>query len=1641
MINNRLLGFIDRDSRPRYQKAGSHRYAKNMVRSTELQDSGGMTNELSTKFCAKVPGAVVVGYHRLEERNQTLFFHIENGSAISIFDHKTNKVTPVVKDTDFGCEWKFKPCQWLGFGHSLSKTIAPCNELILYFSSDDIYYKVNIDEMLDPKRKEAIKKLDKPCEYFELIKCVSAPRGKGRSLRAGGRDLPPGQYYYSARLYDESGNKSNWSPIEGPLFIGSKYNKFTDTSRESIRLEYRNLNKEYSRIEIAIIPPIGSQEQDVAWVIYDGSYSTNGAEVTYYSSSQHFKAVPIAELLVKDIKFLRGAKMAQDEGKLHLFQTRQEFNPDLQQHYNKAQVYIDAYLVPADKAHLFPSLPHDEVIAVGVQPVYCDQTVPPTFHVPGRDGGSNPFTCACDDLPPGHTGNNASLVKNHLPDLQWNGEEWCFNSGRQLTENELNAEGGTLPQCGTGEQAIEPRSSDDDNNCVSGVTDRNAVQDKIDATKTDNDDLDSCLDCASQDVKDDLDQTQGFLTEKLEHITDLFRTDEDVADNCTIGDHTTIREAAKTLYNEGIKDAEKDEEIKYRTSLEKSGGKSITGLNTSRTTVRGDDCVIEDIQPILWQTWLPASWESEIEYPKTTNCEGEYHYRELAGQRIRHIKTMGPHQVPFAITAQTGVENRHDPSNVPGKDTYVVKLGLRVENVYIPSYDAGEIPKPLDQNTPYRIVIGKPDAHNKSTLMWGYATHTYKGIIGGKEFAVPRAGVNAYPACDQSIDNDGSHLGEDWTEAIYNIHSPNALLEGGDVSGDYIQVYGRLHGKGWVYGQYGKDKGVKDEDNPKDRRGMRGAVNLNNFDAYDTPFQTCIKGIEFAEFNTSLQNPDGIDYPLLNKHREASLYVQTEEAFPTIGTDNKDHSCNGGGLDHEYPTDGEAWLVAVKRINKQQYGSLESLQYIDIGLKGRKDQTTVFGLVGTVYVQKWSHKRTNFFSDKVGNILNKDLIQYGVAASDFLGPAGIDGRDRGVCDPPNRRGYRMKDFMGFWNGNTLPENGDKKDPKNMANMHPTKFANELNTVWAADTDLFFPRTFTCLNHLYIESDINLHFRSTGLPATREIFYEELQGVDLDSSIHSVEPSDAWLDDFHSEQLQASKKQANRKIMIRVFLTLIVPALFGWTVASIDTPLQAGFAMFSSPFVVSLWLLCVYNIFSPKKIDKFLGIPECKTDDEGAQDEDNLRGLKDNWFDYNYGYSSINDLNVFLSMPFIYNTCKCTKYSNIIYSSNRQIHTSPWDAYSNFQALSFTGIPADTGLLQHIVVVGNRVMAITTDSLFLLQQKGVSIATSMGEQLLGSSAFLEQPVKIADIGTEDPNSLIPLPNGFLMWDRESRSFVLYNGQYQKLNDTDCGLYEYMKDYTPFCSEGECTDQLTPTSTHYAFGIDPELRKYVITKHDSNPWTWSYGLDTNKFISEHTYVPDFYFWDRFKLYGVKDGNIYRFNEEGSYGTYFGEKAESEIEVVATPNLEKDMTAFMYKDTELDTEVNEIVDGSKPTLFDRKSTFNTVTIYNDIQTTGELPIVFKESSETQRKPEIVLGRSSETLNWTFNRVRSNEIDRDVPIIKYSECNGIPAHNDENADGKNQANTAKYVKSRYLIYRFKYDNKDQIIFHGLLTRTDKDG
>ncbi len=1252
------------------------------------------------------------------------------------------------------------------------------------------------------------------------------------------------------------------------------------------------------------------------------------------------------------------------------------------------------------------------------------------------------------------------MIKKYV-NFTGKGNDWCFTSAQTTTINE-GYNPASMCAVVSEEQPIVPRSSESAD-CNSDGKYRDEMDKEVSMFKTTNDSMDPCLDCAPEDTRTDLDHIENTGVRTFEKITDLFRTDKEVMDDCSIGKHKTIPQSVSDGYVKAIKNAEKDEEVQYRTVIEKKDGTDLVLTPVSggssagasgggggaagvmvRETVKGTDCSTELVKPILIAEYEPASWESAIPYPKTKDCDDEYFHEERAGKPTLHVKMPSADICPLFITAQSGVESRFDPSNIPGKrDTYAILLGIRLTGIYIPTDD--ELPKPLDKNEPYIVGIVPPQDHNKSVLYSGYFTHTFEGKVGGKTFAFPRHAANAFPAVDRNIDDNGSRLGKDWDLPLYNFHSPDIIGGGSFVYGDYIKIDGFLSGIGQVYDVKAKGKRVKENENREDRLGSRGALNLTTF----TPnnFYTCLKGAEVAEHNSMLQNPAGVSKPLMNKNRESSIFLETAEALPTLPGGNKDRSFTGGGLDHEYMTTGQVWYGSIKRFNAEQYGNVESLQYANLGLIGRPGQTSVEGLVGTCFIQKWSDKRTSYISDKSGNYLNQDLEgQFPrISQEDYLGP--WQARKRGVPDPPNRRGYRMEEFLGFWNSQKLPENGDKRDPKNMANLHPTFSAQEIAAFDKAQTDLYYWRTHTHLNHLWVSTNVNLYYRTTNEPETREVFAERLHGLELDSSITGVDPGDAWLNDYHCQHLQPSDKQQGLKIQIRTFLGIIMPFLLLGGFAGIEAPLEATATTVAAPGLLFLWMLATFNIFTPKKIDKFKGIPRAKMDSEGGQESGVTRGLKDNWGAYNWGFSALNDLNVFLGQPHPYNTCKCVGYSNDIRSSSKQLHSSPHDAWSNFQALSLMSLDGSSGALQLVVPWDNRVIAHTTDGVFPLQQKNLSIPTSAGAQLLGSSKYMENPPKMREgafegyAGTEDPHAGILCELGYFSIDYEGRDINHMSGDgFKPVNDEKCGIYHHIRNNFTFCSEGSCRDQMTVDGVHYALGYDPQRKLLLVTKHDAQPWTWSFDLRDGKAVSQHDYIPEFYFWDRNTLFAVVGGKIYSFNEPGSYGNFFGKDYPVSVEVVART---ADSVPFTYQDSIMDTEV------SVGDLLNREATFTEVTVYNDRQINGKLQFEHKNKNDKkaaiQRKITIPIDRDVLSL-WSFNKIKANEASYEMSVMDSKPCGQPPEVNESNVTfAKNHTKTVT-VLSKYLIFKFDFfgqSNKikaseSELIFNKLYTSVD---
>ena len=195
---------MSRDSLRSMQPSNTWRLALNAVHKDRESRAYGLVNEEGNELCQEF-GGNIVGSSYIDERNQTLIF--TDNDELWLLDHKKKSKKFVMSAGEFGCKWDLGNCE---HHYAEFKVDQPCNELTAYFSSKCTYYKVNIDEMCDDKRKQAIKSCFKSeeeaeacqysCDYFRLFKCVCTPKIVAKPSTRGGHGMLAGAYQFAVQL-------------------------------------------------------------------------------------------------------------------------------------------------------------------------------------------------------------------------------------------------------------------------------------------------------------------------------------------------------------------------------------------------------------------------------------------------------------------------------------------------------------------------------------------------------------------------------------------------------------------------------------------------------------------------------------------------------------------------------------------------------------------------------------------------------------------------------------------------------------------------------------------------------------------------------------------------------------------------------------------------------------------------------------------------------------------------------------------------------------------------------------------------------------------------------------------------------------------------------------------------------------------------------------------------------------------------------------------------------------------------------------------------------------------------------------------------------------------------------------------------
>jgi hypothetical protein len=938
IITNTFSKFMNRDIHKDGGDNTSYRYALNAV-AKDTEQFSFLSNEHSNRLC-KDFGSTIVGATYIESRNSTIVF-LQNGE-LHLLNNDSCSSQFIASDTEFGCDWGFKGCEYV---YAELKTMHPCGDMHAYWSSGCQYYWVNIDEMLDPVRKQALKDTikeernqcsDRTCDYFKVFKCVLKPKLVPIASDQGGA-IPTGAYQFVGRLFDRDKNYSNWHNISDPVYVGSENNQCGERSTGLIEVHISNLDCKFDGIELAVIQTVAGQT--TAKRLADLHYNAGNTSYTYYGTEG--TPIDIAEILIKTNTYIQGQDLLQKDGRLWLYNIKQHRNLDYQRRANEIQTYWMEYQFTYEQAARLGIKSHmrDETYAYGIQWNYCSGKKSPVFHIPAISGSSGAVSATSDNSPA------ATSVYTKT-------QEGKYERTRKKIEDTV----------------ANPQTDAYDEIAAKIKEWETEMKDTCEA-------LSSCEECGKGQ------ESCNKERERVEEVTGKFQdllaqmgAESGLDELPTSLTPTTIKEGAEKL----LAAVEKRERLKLTADVYKTNNSSTYEAGSKESTdteglfFNGSHyydafgvTVTGETPKLLLSGSTTPDREKDLVYPDFKNCEGDYLYGGLARQPISHHRFPDNKKSKHYVSKSVGVPNPQDWDADPLSDSYVNILGVAFAGIQFPTED--ELSEPLDENNPYTILYAKRTNANKKVVAKGLGIKTFVAPNNSKSYAFPRHAVNSKETVDRNINIGGSRMmsaGDD-PSTSFIFHSLDTNTKKLALNFDQVKPQLEVYGEGWRYKLYAEGKAPEDTfyGSRTDQKGASQFININKYTTASGDFEPTFK--TYAPPNAVVSPPQGGTIPLMNKFRESSVWIGGSLPALTHGKGaNSDNSFIGDVYEHSAPIENAAGhYVTLYRDLPNQYGDLTGITYIPLLQSGAGRPTGIHGPCGdifhwtTFYSQNFLHIR------------------------------------------------------------------------------------------------------------------------------------------------------------------------------------------------------------------------------------------------------------------------------------------------------------------------------------------------------------------------------------------------------------------------------------------------------------------------------------------------------------------------------------------------------------------------------------------------------------------------------------------------------------------------------------------------------------
>ena len=222
-------------------------------------------------------------------------------------------------------------------------------------------------------------------------------------------------------------------------------------------------------------------------------------------------------------------------------------------------------------------------------------------------------------------------------------------------------------------------------------------------------------------------------------------------------------------------------------------------------------------------------------------------------------------------------------------------------------------------------------------------------------------------------------------------------------------------------------------------------------------------------------------------------------------------------------------------------------------------------------------------------------------------------------------------------------------------------------------------------------------------------------------------------------------------------------------------------------------------------------------------------------------------------------------------------------------------------------------------------------------------------------------------------------------------------------------------------------------------ENKSFTISYSLLSQSWVSFHSYIPLFYYFDQKTFYSTTTGKIWEHNVQGNYQKFYNTLFPYIVEFVSVSNP---MNTRLWEDITLQTVARKYDSTADEYTDDKNTTFNYLTVYNSRQISGELQMLVKD---IQADPEdyfqqqtvnttntIVIDRKER--DWHVNDFRDMRTDYSIPMFTKDWAAISSNYPIDKVINPTVTSTSKEwynqesFRDKYLVVRLRFSNFDDV-------------